>query len=634
MAVSELVKNAYDADASQVVVRLISIADGAGGCIEIRDDGSGMSLDTLLEAWLQPATSYKLKGGRKVRTGRGRYPLGEKGVGRFAVDKLGAELELLTRAEGSRDEVKLAVAWDRFVDREYLDEIENTWEVRAPVEFEGPDHGTLLRIRSLRTSWDLPLLQRVQEGLARLISPSRDGNEFEVILDVPEFSALSGPIRSGLLEAAPYRLQGHVTENGLLQIRDEGVAMLDLRESAGDQFRTHRGRGLRRPTCGPFDISLSVWDLDVLGLARLSRPLRAQLRQSSGVSIYRDGFRVAPYGDRGDDWLELNQRRVNNPTMRVSTNQIVGIVEITQETNPELRDRTSREGLIDKPAFRDLAALVLAALSILEEQRYARRKAAALPAPEPGSDPVMTWLERARRDGSRGPALKSAIDTYRQYRREAERRELVLLRVASAGAAAETLLGQLNGSVAALARQLPLLGSKVGSHGPVERLSSQLHLVARQLDALQRIRSGANPQLSRVDLRGVAQDVATVYGPALDSMSVELAITGPAGVIVRTDRSMLLQALLHVVENAILAAAEMSQHRWVEIEVQSEPAGVVVRDSGYGVPTERQDLIFDPFFTTRPGSDGLGLYFARTLLQTVGCDLRLSNAGDEFRLVF
>jgi two-component system sensor histidine kinase AauS len=97
---------------------------------------------------------------------------------------------------------------------------------------------------------------------------------------------------------------------------------------------------------------------------------------------------------------------------------------------------------------------------------------------------------------------------------------------------------------------------------------------------------------------------------------------------------MLLQALLHVVENAIVAAAEMSQNRWVELELQSDPARVVVRDSGYGVATEKRDLIFDPFFTTRLGADGLGLYFARTLLQTVGCDLRLSDAGDEFWLVF
>jgi hypothetical protein len=77
-------------------------------------------------------------------------------------------------------------------------------------------------------------------------------------------------------------------------------------------FRTHRGRGLRQPQCGPFRLSLSVWDLDAL--------------------------------------LELNRRRVNNPTLRVSTNQIVGVVEITQEGNPDLRDRTGREGFINRPA--------------------------------------------------------------------------------------------------------------------------------------------------------------------------------------------------------------------------------------------------------------------------------------------
>src|SRR4051794_23155576 len=100
MALSELVKNAYDADATVVKVRLVGVTDPQSGHMEIWDDGDGMSLQTLLEAWLEPATEFKRRNGRKQRTARGRYPLGEKGVGRFAVDKLGSRLELVSRLRG------------------------------------------------------------------------------------------------------------------------------------------------------------------------------------------------------------------------------------------------------------------------------------------------------------------------------------------------------------------------------------------------------------------------------------------------------------------------------------------------------------------------------------------------------
>jgi signal transduction histidine kinase len=639
MAVVELVKNAFDADASTVVVRLHSVQDQERGVIEVVDDGIGMTLDTVLNAWLEPATSFKRRGGRKHRTAAGRYPLGEKGVGRFAADKLGAELELVTRGVDSEDEVRLTVSWGAFGEGDYLDEISNGWESRRPLQFASSTHGTLLRIDGLRVSWDPALVERVHEGLARLISPSARHSDFRIVLDCPDFPDFSGPVRNRLLETAPYRLRGMVRADGVFVSDDPDLDIpdVDLREHAGEHFRTRRGRGLRSPTCGPFSISLSAWDLDALGTGgvRMTRPLRAALKRANGVSIYRDGFRVAPYGDPGDDWLELNRRRVNNPTLRVSTNQVVGVVEITQEANADLRDRTSREGLIDHEALRDLKALVVAALSLLEESRYARRKAAAPEPPAPGVDPVLAYLDRARTEGGRRGALQAVEQAYRQFRTEAERREQSLLRLASAGAAAETLLGQLNGSVASLSRVLPLLERRLGDLPQIQYVRQSLALVTEQLDSLDRLRRPGERETTPVDLRGLVQDALTIFAPLLASTSVEATLDAPDQVVVRADRGATLQALLHVLENAIFEAARMTHHRWVEVLVRpgTSPC-IVVRDSGYGVEAARRELIFDPFFTAREGRDGLGLFFARTLLRSCGHDLVLNQEGDQFLLTF
>ena len=102
MALLELVKNAYDADARRVTIAFRDLTAADGGSIEIRDNGHGMDLDTVLGVWLEPATRFKRGGQEKERTARGRFPLGEKGVGRFAADKLGTDLELVTRAGAMR----------------------------------------------------------------------------------------------------------------------------------------------------------------------------------------------------------------------------------------------------------------------------------------------------------------------------------------------------------------------------------------------------------------------------------------------------------------------------------------------------------------------------------------------------
>src|SRR3989454_10644129 len=106
--------------------------------------------------------------------------------------------------------------------------------------------------------------------------------------------------------------------------------------------------------------------------------VRAWLREWSGVNVYRDGFRIWPYGEPHDDWLRLDQRRVNNPVVRLSNNQVVGFVEISRDRNPELHDQTNREGLLHNEAFEDLRRFIHLVLEIVEGDRQTIR--------HPGSD--------------------------------------------------------------------------------------------------------------------------------------------------------------------------------------------------------------------------------------------------------
>ncbi len=174
VAVSELVKNAHDADASEAVIAFRQVT-GAAGEIDISDDGHGMTLETLLGRWMEPAASTKVGKGRQF-TRRGRRVLGEKGVGRFAADKLARHLEVITRAQGS-DEIAAVIDWDMFDDDSLrLAEVKNRWEVRSAPTIK--KHGTILRMTGLRSIWTERMFRRLSIRLSRLLSPFREGDAF------------------------------------------------------------------------------------------------------------------------------------------------------------------------------------------------------------------------------------------------------------------------------------------------------------------------------------------------------------------------------------------------------------------------------------------------------------------------
>lgn len=117
-ALLELVKNAYDADATDVQVHLSGLQNTEMLQIIIRDNGCGMSQEVIEKKWLSPAySSKKRQKQERKRTKLGRLPIGEKGVGRFAVQKLGSTLELITRSEEA-PEIVVQINWDEFVRRE------------------------------------------------------------------------------------------------------------------------------------------------------------------------------------------------------------------------------------------------------------------------------------------------------------------------------------------------------------------------------------------------------------------------------------------------------------------------------------------------------------------------------------
>ena len=339
IAVFELVKNAYDADATSVDVIMSTVDDKDTGRIVVSDDGVGMSWDIVTQVWLEPGTDYravqKTKGNKTEK--HNRTPMGEKGIGRFAAHKLGKSISLVTRQARS-PEVVVAINWEDFLGRKYLSEIEVSVFERDPETFRGQATGTRIEISGLRQNWTRGLVRSLYRSVTSISSPFRQPSDFVAnFLLEPQSDWLRGLLElQKVQEMAPFQATCLIEANGMTMDYEfipppgmqERVAKREVFSktipfgSIVDMFNLDT-----RKSIGNLLFDIRIFDLDPQVLQLLvsdKRGLRAFLHQNGGIRVYRDGVRVFDYGEPGNDWLNLGTKRVNVPTKRVSNNILLG----------------------------------------------------------------------------------------------------------------------------------------------------------------------------------------------------------------------------------------------------------------------------------------------------------------------
>lgn len=351
-AVIELVKNAYDADATVVTVE-IREADGAQA-IRVQDDGTGMTLDDLRNKWAYLATENKIREDRSPLYRRRR--LGQKGVGRFAAEKLGGHLTLRTRTDGFTHVNKVQFSWDQLqADRELV-------EYSFPVTHTKPDNselrsGTRLDIRDLRMRWTHSDAAKLRSQLCSLIDPDATTSEFRIRFVTPwneQADFLANPLPGN----ETHKLEFSLSEDGTvtLVLSDEKQSKPE-RVSIGPQL------------FGPIRGVLRYYGT---GLRRVdtARGGNAEVDWNVGVRIFRDGCRVRPYGEPGavGDWLQIYRSRyLKGSRFRLKPHYLEGNIYVSKDGNPELRDTTSREGLEENAAFNALVGFIQDQVSALSE---------------------------------------------------------------------------------------------------------------------------------------------------------------------------------------------------------------------------------------------------------------------------
>jgi signal transduction histidine kinase len=468
---------------------------------------------------------------------------------------------------------------------------------------------------------------------------------FRIHIESDEFPEYAGEV-AGYLGNAHYRIEAEYDGAGAVVVRLNG------------------GRPVRQPwpgeplACGPARTRILAFDLETESLARVGprAEVRAWLREWSGVSVYRDGFRIWPYGEPHDDWLRLDQRRVNNPVVRLSNNQVVGFVEITGDGNPELRDQTSREGLIHNEAFADLQRLVLFVMQLLEADRQAVRHPASSDSRSEGArtqsgngSSLVPAIEKLaeKADGEVASQLRHLGGRARadEIAKEYQVRRLLegYSELAAVGHGAAVLGRSIEASLEKLSGILDDLD--VSGNDPIarvlERARSTIGLAREQIEGISRPAAGSRRRRG-IDLPVELERIRRSLGPLLDRAGATLEISVEnSPELPRTEmRPEAFTAIIAAVVNNSIEWADPGRRLRIQAVVRITGAFVelAMSDNGAGVYESLQETLFEPQVSGRDGGAGMGLTLARDMMTAHGGRIDLvtdrRRKGATFRLTF
>ncbi len=388
-------KNSYDADATRVRIRFQGLGS-KDATLVIEDDGRGMTLSQLRDNWMVIGTANKAT---VRKTKKGRAPTGEKGLGRLGLDRLCAVTRVQSVAVNSTP-VELEIDWrsyEQAVSR--LEEVVHSIYSITEIETDpitglktSFTQGTRLILQGLKDDWSIEALANLRSELALLVSPFAAPNDFAIELESGMIlDSLDGPVTvpDFVLDAATWKITANIHEDSTVEIRMQSGQHDTEYRLKPVLWREWVRDGSEQPACGPLEMEFYYFPREktYAGEKILTKADVVQfLEANQGMRIYRDGFRVKPYGQpNGEgDWLRFAFLKARSPegpaqkgtvgAWRVSYHQVVGAVFLTHHLNPTLSDQTNREGLVEGKAFAHLRTFATKTVRFFElsHQKFAQ----------------------------------------------------------------------------------------------------------------------------------------------------------------------------------------------------------------------------------------------------------------------
>jgi signal transduction histidine kinase len=684
-AVVELVKNAYDADSPDVDIEFKAKTDHSGYTIVITDHGHGMSPDTVLNKWMVPSTRDKLD---RRQSPSGRIMQGRKGIGRYAASILGTDLLLETvTTQGQKTTIMLR--WESFETAEYLEDVEIPIET---ADVSGPS-GTRLTMAGDKThlgEWNKQQFGKLRFELKKLISPVQaamndesDRERFVITLKVHNFPGVDDVAETikpyPIFDLFDYRITGRIGCDGKGELK---YSLQKARNSAEEKIRFDAGG---QTDCGELVFDIRVYDREKEAIESLiSRGLKDEsgdyvgklkarqlLNEYNGIGVYRNGFRIRPLGDADFDWLKLNEQRIQNPSLRIGSNQAIGYVQIQPEELSGLAEKSARDGLLENNAFARLKVITKGVVAKLEERRFEYRRKAGLSRrvlrverelEELFSFDVLT-KNISMKLSKAGIDQKMAREILEIITREADQKNKVVdeIRQAVAIYQGQATLGKIINVILHEGRrplnyfrnQIPNLRywydlflktgdtKKLKTFMPIaEGVGQNAEVFVKLFSRLDPLAAARRTARKPLDLKNTIQDSLSVFDEEMKIHHVVAKVEGPDDFRFSSWQQDIYAIFTNLVDNSIFWMNEKKvPKREITIDVVTDGDSLLhvdYRDTGPGIEPDliASEVIFEPQFSTKPSGTGLGLAIAGEAATRNGLELKAfeSEQGAWFRL--
>ena len=681
-AVVELVKNAYDADSPDVQIAFIASPDNGGYSIVVSDHGHGMTRNDVIHKWMVPSTEDKLER-RKSRSGRTMQ--GSKGVGRYAASILGRDLLLETVTPGG-EKTTACLDWGTFESARYLGDVEvhiETTKVSEP-------SGTRLTINGddeLLAEWEKKRFEKLLFELKKLKSPVstflRD-DEFRINLkvsgfsDVAEIEEIVEPYL--LFDLFDYKISGSIGANGIGLLTYSSQKARNIAEEKLQFDNEGASTG-----CGQLDFDIRVFDRETDAIESLigrglkensghyvgKNQARQLLDAYNGVGVYRNGFRIRPLGDADFDWLKLNARRIQNPSLHLGNNQVIGYVHIDSVEWSDLEEKSARDGLKENEAFNRLKEVTLAVIRQLERRRFEYRRKAGLSRPtikverELGRLFSFDALKRNIRrqlteDGCNQPTIDRIIEIVGQVEKDKGRDANEIrqaLRVyqgqATLGKILNVIVHEGSQPLSYFRNQIPNLRywrerfQETGDLGKLEKMLSiadgveeNMEIFVKLFGRLDPLAAGKRAAKKPLELKKAIQGALAVFANEMKSSNVSVEVKGPEDFKFSAWSQDIYVIFTNLIDNSLYwMSQKKGTKRQIKIELVTDGnslSHIDYRDCGPGIePCLIENVvIFEPEFSTKPDGTGLGLAIASEAAERNGLELKAfeSDEGAYFRL--
>ncbi|WP_445176880.1 ATP-binding protein [Microcoleus sp.] len=640
----ELVKNAYDADATKCTVELID-TNNIGGSIIISDNGTGMDTDAISDGWLVLGRSKKAA---REPTQLGRLPVGDKGLGRLAALRQGSQVNLKTRPKNEPGvEYSLTINWDVFEGADVVEDVSFDTQTNPTQKA----HGTDIIIHQVKMQLGRAEVKRLAREILLLADPFDNTLAFRPRLIAPGFADLEKKVNEAYFEAAEYHLKA--------SLNPEGTAEAWLLDWKGDLLFSAKHENISKAVYRSVPAELEMWVFllnpqNFSAKKVSSAEVRSWLSEVGGVHLYHRGLRVKPYGDRTDDWLNINLARSRNPEVRPSSSTVIGRV-IAIDPDDSLIQKTDRLGFIENEAFLELRRFAVDVLEWMAKERLKETEKKREDIKQESSQDVQDVkirLEKAieeavpQEDRALVRNVVKEYETAKEREIKALRDDLHLYRsLATAGTTAAVFAHESSKPVTLIQKLAQRIESKgkqlLSDEAYTESLKEPVEMLYRASSSWKRFANFPLHLLKRekrrsgvIDVHSVIDDTVELFQPFFEDSKIEIKTIKVNQIPHIRGSIALVEAILtNLLTNTINAfQVEGARNQGRQIIISTEILGNNVRlkvlDNGLGIKDIELDEIWLPGITTTPGGTGFGLTIVKDSVKDMRGKVRAIANGE------